>query len=150
MEATHHYLKRIINEAQIDKSLIVLEITEDVLMTEHSDLLEMLKDFRHDGIELSLDDFGTGFSSLSYLQQYPLNELKIDRSFIRTLGAKPESQTIVKAIIAMAKGLKLKVVAEGVETLQHRDVLSKLGCDILQGYYYAKPLCIEKLKPFIK
>lgn len=150
VEATHHYLKRIINEAQIDKSLIVLEITEDVLMTEHSDLLEMLKDFRQDGIELSLDDFGTGFSSLSYLQQYPLNELKIDRSFIRTLGAKPESQTIVKAIIAMAKGLKLKVVAEGVETLQHRDVLSKLGCDILQGYYYAKPLCIEKLKPFIK
>lgn len=150
VEATHHYLKRIINESAIDKSRIVLEITEDVLMTEHSDLLGMLNDFQRDGIELSLDDFGTGFSSLSYLQQYPLNELKIDRSFITTLGTKPENQTIVKAIIAMAKGLKLKVVAEGVETQQHRDILSNLGCDIFQGYYYAKPLSVDNLEPFIK
>lgn len=150
VEATHHYLKRIISEADIDKSRVVLEVTEDVLMNDHDDLLEILGDFRRDGIELSLDDFGTGFSSLSYLQQYPLGELKIDRSFITSLGAKPESQTIVKAIISMAKGLRLKVVAEGVETEQHRDILLGLGCDIFQGFYYAKPLTVDNLERFIK
>jgi EAL domain-containing protein (putative c-di-GMP-specific phosphodiesterase class I) len=150
IESTHHHLKNIINQSGIDKSGIVLEITEDVLMTEHEDLLDMLDELRRSGIELSLDDFGTGFSSLSYLQQYPLSELKIDRSFITSLGAKPESQTIVNAIISMAKGLNLKVVAEGVETQIHRDILSSLGCDIFQGYYYAKPMSVANLDQFIK
>jgi len=149
LEHTHKTLRNIIEKSQIDKSRIILEITEDVLMTEHSDLLEMLSEIRASGIELSLDDFGTGFSSLSYLQQYPLSELKIDQSFVRSLGVKPESHTIVEAIIAMAKGLNLKVVAEGVETQQHKDILSLLGCDIFQGYYFSKPMPPEALAHYI-
>tara|TARA_R110001583_G_C5671699_1_gene411434 strand:- start:32316 stop:35015 length:2700 start_codon:yes stop_codon:yes gene_type:complete len=149
LEHSHKTLRNIIEQSQIDKSRIILEITEDVLMTEHSDLLEMLSEIRASGIELSLDDFGTGFSSLSYLQQYPLSELKIDQSFVRSLGVKPESHTIVQAIIAMAKGLNLKVVAEGVETQQHIDILSLLGCDIFQGYYFSKPVPVEELDLYI-
>tara|TARA_R110001583_G_scaffold134394_1_gene286073 strand:- start:2000 stop:4597 length:2598 start_codon:yes stop_codon:yes gene_type:complete len=150
LEHAHHTLNNIIESYDIDKSWITLEITEDVLMTEHIDLLEMFDNMRKNGIELSLDDFGTGFSSLSYLQQYPLNELKIDQSFVRSLGSKPESQTIVKAIIAMAKGLDLKVVAEGVETKKQMDILTSLGCDIFQGYYFAKPIPADELASFIK
>ncbi|WP_206485992.1 EAL domain-containing protein [Thalassotalea sp. G2M2-11] len=149
LEHTHQTIRNIIEEAQVDKSRIILEITEDVLMTDHGDLLEMLGDIRRSGIELSLDDFGTGFSSLSYLQQYPLTELKIDQSFVRSLGVKPESHTIVRAIIAMAKGLNLKVVAEGVETLLHKEILADLGCDVFQGYFFSRPVPAEKLTMFL-
>ncbi|OUS27934.1 hypothetical protein A9Q98_08640 [Thalassotalea sp. 42_200_T64] len=150
LESSANTMQSIIEESAIDTSGIILEITEDVLMADHSDLLTTLGALNEGGIKLSLDDFGTGFSSLSYLQQYPLSELKIDRSFVKSLGHKPESLSIVKAIISMANSLNLKVVAEGVETVEQRDILADLGCDIFQGFYYAKPLAVADLTEFIK
>jgi diguanylate cyclase (GGDEF)-like protein/PAS domain S-box-containing protein len=149
LEHTHHTLKNIITKSNIDKSRIILEITEDVLMTSHGDLLDMLRKIEESGIKLSLDDFGTGFSSLAYLQQYPLSELKIDQSFVRSLTSRPESHAIVKAIIAMSKALQLTVLAEGVETIEQRDILAELGCEIFQGYYFSKPLPVDLLHEFI-
>jgi diguanylate cyclase (GGDEF)-like protein/PAS domain S-box-containing protein len=144
LEAQHHTIKQIIKDSGVDKKLISLEITEDVLMSNQSEILQTLNELKAFGLHLSLDDFGTGFSSLAYLQSYPLDELKIDRSFVRELDQKAEAKTIVKTIISMAKALQLKVVAEGVETEQQRNILSMLECDILQGFYYSKPVPIAE------
>jgi len=92
------------------------------------------------GTEISIDDFGTGYSSLSYLTTLPISELKIDRSFVRDLGDTPQSSAIVSAIIALARALGLRVVAEGVEKLSQMEVLYNLGCHICQGFLYARPM----------
>ena len=100
----------------------------------------MLDKLHKAGFRISIDDFGTGFSSLSYLKRFPVTELKIDRSFVDGLDLGAEDQSITKAIIAMARELGLDTVAEGVETEAQHETLRKLGCHIGQGYWYAKPL----------
>ena len=97
-----------------------------------------------------MDDFGTGYSSLSYLQKLPINELKIDKSFIATLRQDKQAEEIVLIILAMAKTFGLKVVAEGVEEAEQYEFLEENGCDILQGYYYSKPLGKEGFEVFYK
>ncbi|WP_371374171.1 putative bifunctional diguanylate cyclase/phosphodiesterase [Thalassotalea aquiviva] len=149
-ECSTDTMANIITESGVDYSCVILEITEDMLMADHSDLLETLNNLKAMGLQLSLDDFGTGFSSLSYLQQYPLSELKIDRSFVKNISNNPESLSIVKAIVSMANSLSLKVVAEGVETAEQMNILDNLGCDIFQGYYYAEPMKSERLVEFIQ
>ena len=102
------------------------------------------------GIQFSLDDFGTGYSSLQYIQQMPLNQLKIDQSFVRNLSADPEGNSIVRTIIAMAKGMNMDIIAEGVETDEQRQLLRLLGCNHYQGYFFSKPVPIEQFEALLK
>ncbi len=97
-----------------------------------------------------MDDFGTGYSSLSYLRRYPFNVLKIDRTFIKDIASDPADRELINAAIAMAHGLNLKVVAEGVETSEQLKYLQALDCDIAQGYYYSKPVSADEFTQLIK
>lgn len=130
----------IIKDTGMDPSFLCLEITESVVMQDIDKTIEILKDLAKMGIWLSLDDFGTGFSSLSYLSKMPLNELKIDRSFTMNLPGDKNSITIVESIFELARGLNLTVVAEGVETEEQKFFLQEHNCDLLQGYYFSKPI----------
>jgi len=101
------------------------------------------------GVKMSIDDFGTGYSSLSYLKQFPIDRLKLDRSFVRGLPGNPDDLAISSAVLAMAKALNLKVVAEGVESKAQMDVLFARQCDELQGYYFSRPLPAGDIERFI-
>lgn len=133
-------LDEILNENKISGNQLILEITESLLMDNHESLLTLLNSLSEREITLSLDDFGTGYSSLSYLHRFPLNELKIDRSFISRIETDIQSQEIVKTIISLANILNMNVVAEGVETPGQLDHLKSLNCNKAQGYLFSKPL----------
>jgi diguanylate cyclase (GGDEF)-like protein len=122
-----------------------LEITESVLMEEAAATIDTLRALRALGVRLSIDDFGTGYSSLSYLKRFPVDVLKIDRSFVDGLGVDPEDQEIVTAIVSLARALGLGVVAEGVETAEQLDEVRRLGCNSVQGYYLGKPEPADKV-----
>ncbi len=121
-----------------------LEITESILMQDAAGTLAMLNQLRSLGLRVSMDDFGTGYSSLSYLQSFPFDKIKIDRSFINNVVSKNDCQAIIRAVISMARSLKIKTVAEGVETKEQFDLLLAEGCDQIQGYYFGRPMKIEK------
>ena len=127
-----------------------LEITESVLLDDHVHVAEELDSLRDIGVTLSLDDFGTGYSSLSYLKRFRFDMLKIDRSFVGGLPGNPEDVLLVNAILAMAKGLDLKVVAEGVETHDQLSFLTTQGCDLVQGFLLAKPMAHETYSSYLK
>ena len=118
---------------------IELEITETGLMKDLQNVIPSLHRLNEIGVEISIDDFGTGYSSLAYLTTLPISELKIDRSFVRDLGMTPQSSAVVTAIIALARSLGLRVIAEGVENLRQMEVLHRLGCGIMQGFLFSKP-----------
>ena len=124
----------------IPPSCIVVEITEGLLMDDRAEVQEKLLAFRDAGIQVSLDDFGTGYSAMSYLQRFDIDYLKIDQSFVRDMVQNPGDHAIAEAIIVMAHKLGMKVVAEGVETAEQRDLLVAAGCDFGQGYLFAKPM----------
>jgi diguanylate cyclase (GGDEF)-like protein/PAS domain S-box-containing protein len=129
-----------------------LELTESVLMQDSEATLSLLNGLRQAGVRLSLDDFGTGFSSLSYLHRFPLDQLKIDRSFVMPLGAGKDQTSalaVVKAIHGLAQALDLEVLAEGVETVEQLELLSKLGCVLAQGYRFSRPLTADQTGEFI-
>ena len=132
-------------EAQVDPALLVLEITEGAVMSNPAEALEVLKILDNMGITLSIDDFGTGYSSLSYLSRLPVDEIKIDKSFVLGMVKEEHAAVIVRSTIDLGHNLGKKVVAEGVETLEMWDMLSKWGCDTAQGYYMSKPLPADKL-----
>jgi EAL domain-containing protein (putative c-di-GMP-specific phosphodiesterase class I) len=119
---------------------IELEITGSLLMDEDSEVLNTLESFRAMGITIAIDDFGTGYSSLSYLARFPVDTLKIDRSFTCKVNNGGHHSELVKAITSIAKSLKQKVVAEGVETVEQAAILQAYGCDIAQGYLYSRPV----------
>lgn len=123
---------------------IEVEITESALMRDVEGAISKLRKLADHGVDISIDDFGTGYSSLSYLKRLPVHTLKIDRSFIHDLSSHHSGATIVAGITAMAKGLKLNVVAEGVETVEQLNYLRELGCDAYQGFYYSRPVAAEK------
>lgn len=133
-------VKVIIQETGVDTSLLVFEITESMLMGDNEQSLVILNAVRELGIKLSIDDFGTGFSSLSYLKHFPVSYLKIDRAFIKDTPEDQDDTAIVRAIIALAKSLGLETIAEGVETQEQRDMLEQYECEKIQGYFYSKPL----------
>jgi EAL domain-containing protein (putative c-di-GMP-specific phosphodiesterase class I) len=108
-----------------------------------------LLEFRNNGIEVSIDDFGTGFSSLSYLKAFDIDYLKIDRSFISNLTNNTTDHALVEAIIVMAHKLDIKTIAEGVETQEQQDLLIELGCDYVQGYFYSHPIPAEEFEKLI-
>jgi EAL domain-containing protein (putative c-di-GMP-specific phosphodiesterase class I) len=117
---------------------IEIEITENVIMRDMSQVIHKLRELTQLGIKIAIDDFGTGYSSLSYLQQFPINTLKIDKAFIGSIHVNEGATSIVNAIVAMAKGLKLNLIAEGVETDPQLEYLKSLGCQEIQGYLFGK------------
>ncbi|MGE7694258.1 EAL domain-containing protein [Lysinibacillus sp. NPDC094177] len=127
-----------------------IEVTERTVMNSANETVSKLVRLKKMGFKISIDDFGTGYSSLSYLVRFPLDYLKIDRSFIQHIGSLDEKQAVVDAIIQMSHRLKMKVVAEGVEQGQQVDILRKMNCDIIQGYYYSKPLPLHELIEFME
>lgn len=139
----------LLKEYRLPSSLLELEITESAAMGQESDIIEILSDFRRRGVMLALDDFGTGYSSLSYLRLLPIHVVKIDRSFVSDVSTNRNNAAIVTATAAMAKGLDLEVVAEGVETLEQAAVLQACGVDRMQGYLFSRPQSRAELDEWI-
>jgi diguanylate cyclase (GGDEF)-like protein len=129
--------------------LLEVEITEGLLLDDSPEVTTYINEISRRGVRLSVDDFGTGFSALSYLKNYPVSTVKIDRSFIMDLPADKENAVLVQAIIAMAHGLRLEVIAEGVETAEQWEYLRALGCDFVQGYYFGKPMPQAEFEDFL-
>ncbi len=123
-----------------EPDLLEVEITEGLLLDDSPEVTNYINEISNCGVRLSVDDFGTGYSALSYLKNYPVSTVKIDRSFIMDLPGDNENEVLVRAIIAMAHGLRLEVIAEGVETPEQWQFLQSLGCDFAQGYYFGKPM----------
>lgn len=138
-------IRLIMEETGVSPDQLVIEITETIMMTETERSLKILSELSALGVMLSLDDFGTGYSSLAYLKQFPINVIKIDKSFIRDLHANQSDSAICEAIIAIGHQLNLKVVAEGVETEEQYIYIRDKGCHSIQGYYFGKPLPISQL-----
>ncbi|MBT4160466.1 MAG: EAL domain-containing protein [Gammaproteobacteria bacterium] len=131
-------------------SSLEVEITENVIMNDMSKVVQKLRQLTTMGIKIAVDDFGTGYSSLSYLQQFPINTLKIDKSFVSSINVNEEATSIVDAIIAMAKGLKLNLIAEGVENDPQLEYLKELGCEAIQGYLFGKAEGAERTKEILE
>jgi len=133
-------VEQILDETGLPPASLTLEVTESVAMKDVEHTLAILNRIVALGVSISIDDFGTGYSSLMYLKRFPAAELKIDRGFVRELGAGTEDAAIVSAIVGLGQSLNLKIVAEGVETEEQHDFLAKLGCDAMQGYWMARPM----------
>ncbi|QLG87492.1 EAL domain-containing protein [Chitinibacter bivalviorum] len=140
----------VLAETGLPPYLLELEVTESLIMRRINEAVEIMNDLKAMGVSLAIDDFGTGYSSLSQLKYLPLDILKIDRSFVEGLPASSDDTAIAQSIVAMAKKLGLSVVAEGVETLEQMQTLRDAGCDMMQGYYYAKPLSEIEMGQFIE
>lgn len=142
-------IKMIIRETGIRPSSLKLEITESAVMENAESAIAMLKRIKAAGVSISIDDFGTGYSSLSYLHRFPLDYLKIDRSFVNAMADGSENNEIVRTIVALAKALKLAIIAEGIETSEQLDRLRELGCEFGQGYLFSRPLPADQIEKMI-
>jgi diguanylate cyclase (GGDEF)-like protein len=134
----------VLKRTGLDPQWLELEITESVLMGDIEAIVARMEALRKLGVSLSIDDFGTGYSSLSYLSRFPIATLKIDRAFIADVQTNPNTAEIARAIIGLSRGLNLEVVAEGAEVIEQVDFLKDHGCDLVQGYFYSKPLPAEE------
>jgi predicted signal transduction protein with EAL and GGDEF domain/CheY-like chemotaxis protein len=144
------YIHNAVTTYGVPHHAIELEITETGLMKDLQNVIPSLHRLNEIGVEISIDDFGTGYSSLAYLTTLPISELKIDRGFIRDLGMTPQSSAVVTAIIALARSLGLRVVAEGVENLRQMEVLHRLGCGIMQGFLFSRPQPAEDIETWLQ
>ena len=136
-------IKELLVQTAINPSLLILEITESTLLENMEEFIDKMNRLRELGISFALDDFGTGYSSLSYLKRLPINELKIDKSFVKDLGVDKNDEAIVQTIIQMGKTLGMEVIAEGVETQTQREMLEQYGCHNYQGYLFGMPALLE-------
>jgi diguanylate cyclase (GGDEF)-like protein/PAS domain S-box-containing protein len=140
----------ILQETRLDPRLLELELTESVLMKHAESTTSILTALRDRGVQVAVDDFGTGYSSLSYLRKFPIDELKIDQSFVGQITTVPDETVIVRAVIGLARSLKLRVVAEGVETHEQLAFLQAHHCDEAQGYYFSRPVPPEQFAKLLK
>ena len=143
-------VRHILREAGIDPSLLQFELTESLLMSDPEGAARTLRGLKDSGVKISVDDFGTGYSSLAYLKRFPIDALKIDHSFVRDITTDPEDAMITLAIIGLAHSLKLKVVAEGVETQEQLELLAANGCDEIQGHLFSVPDTAEKCAKMLR
>ncbi len=133
----------------VPANCLEMEITEGVLMSGHRYIDEAMAALADLGVSIAMDDFGTGYSSISYLRSYPFNVLKVDRSFVNDIDVNQADRELINAAIAMAHGLRLKVVAEGIETEEQLDYLNQLGCDYGQGYLFSKPVTADEIEKML-
>ena len=143
-------VREILRDTGVDPSLVEFEITESLLMKDPEGAARTLHDLKESGVRLSVDDFGTGYSSLAYLKRFPIDTLKIDRTFIRDLSTDADDATLTRAIINLARNLRLKVVAEGVETEAQLNFLSANGCDEMQGYHFSRPADADECEGMLR
>ena len=134
----------------IPHSSLVLEVTETAIMEDPSQAIQTLALLKRHGFNVALDDFGTGYSSLTYIQELPLDELKLDRVFVSRIPGDDTTEALVKLVTKLGQVLNLHVVAEGVETKEQADFLKKIGCHTIQGYYYSPPLCYEEISKYLR
>jgi diguanylate cyclase len=139
-----------LRESGLPPRHLELEITETVLMENVHDNVTLLNRLQTEGIRLSIDDFGTGYSSMAYLKRFPIDQVKIDRTFVRDIPGDGDDEAIVTAIIAMSRSLGLTVVAEGVETEQQLQFLRGADCDIMQGFHFARPMPASQMTNFLR
>jgi EAL domain-containing protein (putative c-di-GMP-specific phosphodiesterase class I) len=135
-----------LREYDVDPSLLELEVTESMLMTDFAATRDRVVQLQEAGIRISIDDFGTGFSNLSQLAKLPFNAIKIDRSLIADIGRNDKSENIVKAIVDMTHALGHKTIAEGIEKSEQLHFLQRIGCDTLQGFLFAHPMPAAELE----
>jgi EAL domain-containing protein (putative c-di-GMP-specific phosphodiesterase class I) len=133
-------VRRALADTGVAAKYLEIELTETAVMSDPEESVDILERLSRMGVVVSVDDFGTGYSSMSYLRRFPIDKLKIDRSFITNVMTSADDASIVQAIISLAHGLRLKVVAEGVETAEQVTFLQRLGCDQYQGFYFSKPV----------
>ena len=134
---------RILEQCELDSACLTLELTESAIMHDVTATIAVLNELKQLGVRLAIDDFGTGYSSLSYLQQFPFDVLKIDKSFVDTVGIDDENLT--PAIVSIGKALNLEIVAEGVENRGQLESLRKLDCDVAQGYLFSRPITADQI-----
>jgi EAL domain-containing protein (putative c-di-GMP-specific phosphodiesterase class I) len=142
-------VRQILIETQLNPSHLKLEITESAVMENVGNATALLQNLRSLGVQLSMDDFGTGYSSLSYLHRFPIDTLKIDRSFVTHMTENDENAEIVRTIVGLAKNLGMDVVAEGVESQAQLEMLRQLGCEYGQGFLFSKPLAAENADSWV-
>ena len=130
----------LLRDSEVEPAMLTLEITESAVIADVEQAIKVLTMIRDLGVRLSIDDFGTGYSSMAHLHQMPIDELKIDKCFVSRISTEAKGRVIVRAILGLARGLNLQVVAEGVEDRETLDQLSLLGCGISQGYLFSRPL----------
>ncbi len=138
----------VLDDTALPASALMLEVTESVLMRDPGRAVQLLSPLKALGVRLAIDDFGTGYSSLASLQQFPADQLKIDKAFIDTIEASAEGSAIVRTVVELARTLHMQTVAEGIETHQQWVNLRELSCDLGQGYYFARPLAPEAVPAF--
>jgi diguanylate cyclase (GGDEF)-like protein len=139
-----------LEEARLDPQYFEVELTESAVMSDPEESIAILEQLSAMGILVSVDDFGTGYSSMSYLRRFPIDKLKIDRVFISEIASRPEDASIVRAIVSLAHSLRLKVVAEGVETREQLEFLKAIGCDEYQGYHFSRPLPASEFERLVR
>jgi len=143
-------IKVALDESGMAPNLLELEITESMVMHNPAHVIEVLTNIKKMGVRLAIDDFGTGYSSLAQIKNFPVDTLKVDRSFIRNLPQDSENQAITEAVITMGKSLWLTVVAEGVETQEQKDFLRNLICDEMQGFHFSRPIAPDKFADLLR
>ena len=139
-----------VRQAGIDPGLLKLELTESQLAVSMQEIISSMVELSNLGLRFSLDDFGTGYSSMAYLKLLPLDQLKIDKSFIRDLLADPNDAAIASIIVALSQSLGLSTVAEGVETSEQKRALVNMGCTLFQGYFFSVPLSLKSFESYME
>jgi EAL domain-containing protein (putative c-di-GMP-specific phosphodiesterase class I) len=145
-----HDIKAALDDSGMAPNLLELEITESMMMSNPTKMMDVLVKIKNMGVRLAIDDFGTGYSSLAQLKHFPIDTLKIDRSFIRNVPENAEDKAITRAIIAMGETLGLTVVAEGVETIEQLNYLKDQSCDEMQGFYFSRPVVPEQFAELLQ
>jgi len=142
-------IDHIISKANLEPQNLVFEITERADIKAEESVITTMNNLRSRGIRLSLDDFGTGYSTLGYLHRFPIDFLKIDKTFVQTAIKGGENSRIVETIVNLAEHIGLRVIAEGVETIDQLNFLRKINCELAQGYYFSYPISIEKVRELL-